>query len=426
MKQIIIPFEHFLFCLLSLFPLTQAAGQGFELVFEKGIVTSFVGERGFDIIETNDNNLLVLTNELGNVGQILKKLDPNGNLLWEQPLSANTSLLAVVLVEMPSGDILVAGDVEVPSQPDQRAFYWQVLSANGAFIEEHTYHDGVSRFDCTGAVLSPNGQVVVAGFKNAFTPATETALLEIQSSGSVNWVHFWPCTHKSVVNNVAFLANGLGVVGYFAPGTDFTAFQTFDTNGNPLAQQTLAQQAEGLYDIEPAAGGGFFAGLYRQGDCIFKLDNNLQLEWSTAPQGTYGQLLSAVLAATPDGGCGATGYTIGQFLQLFKITPSGAQEWAMIWENGPFNPGGEGSAIVRTGNDGFAFTGQLFSDKNFVIATSTGGGVLPGTIEGRVFSDENANCQFDPSEAAFSGWQVAAVLQSTTDTVFATTSSNFI
>lgn len=288
--------------------------------------------KGIDIIETNDNNLLVLTNELANVGQILKKLDPNGNLLWEQPLSANTSLLAVVLVEMPSGDILVAGDVEVPSQPDQRAFYWQVLSANGAFIEEHTYHDGVSRFNCTGAVLSPNGQVVVAGFKNAFTPATETALLEIQSNNSVNSVHFWPCTHKSVVNNVAFLANGLGVVGYFAPGTDFTAFQTFDTNGNPLAQQTLAQQAEGLYDIEPAAGGGFFAGLYRQGDCIFKLDNDLQLEWSTAPQGTYGQLLSAVLAATPDGGCGATGYTIGQFLQLFKITPSGAQEWAMISE----------------------------------------------------------------------------------------------
>lgn len=49
---------------------------------------------------------------------------------------------------------------------------------------------------------------------------------------------------------------------------------------------------------------------------------------------------------------------------------------------------------------------------------------MPGTIEGRVFHDENANCQFDPSEAAFSGWQVAAVLQSTADTVFATTSSN--
>ncbi len=397
MKQIIIPFGHFLFCLLALFPMTQATGQGFELVFEKGSTVPNIGDPGYDIIESSDGNLLVLTNENGTDGQILKKLDPNGNLLWQQSVGLFPQTFAVALLEMANGNIVVVGDRRVQGQPTQRAFYWQVRNASGTFLSDDTYHDGASHFSCTGAVLANNGQLIMAGFKNFSSTAPEMTLVGASTTGAIFWTESWPSNYKLTKGNVALITNGPFAVAYHDPATDNVAIRAFLLGGNVVTQQVYPQITGGVTDLEAGVGSGLFLGIQTPGnnECIFKFDNNLALLWSALPQGTYGPLNSAVLAPTSDGGCGATGYTGGQFLQLYKMSALGVQEWEVIWENGPFNPGGDGAAIASTSINSFAITGQLFSNNNFVIATDANGQVATHTVTGRIMIDYNDNCQLD-------------------------------
>ncbi|MBK8567832.1 MAG: hypothetical protein IPN76_32060 [Saprospiraceae bacterium] len=401
MKKINIPFGHFLLCLLALFPLNQATGQGFELLFNTGNNAAILqGGLGYDIIETNDNNFLVLTNELGFDSQILKKLDPNGNLIWQQEVYSDSSFTAVSILETALGNIVLAGHLAgfFVQGNWSKSFYWQLRAADGSLIEENFYFDDVSDFTCTGAVLSPDGQIILSGFKNYNSPSPRMALVNMTVNGTVNWVSDWPCRAEITNGNVCFLDNNVGVAGYFDPASGNVALQRFDLSGNLLAQQILSQTANAITDLEPAGGAGLFVGLSRSGDCIFKLNNDLQMEWSMAPLGTFGQLLSAELAATPDGGCGATGYTGGQYVQLYKINAAGVQEWATIWEDNDFISGGEGSAITTTANNGFAFTGIGFASKNFVIGTDGNGVVNTHTITGRIVVDFNGNCQLDAED----------------------------
>ncbi|MCB0518860.1 MAG: T9SS type A sorting domain-containing protein [Lewinellaceae bacterium] len=395
MKKNTYAIRHLFFCMALLFAQSVAQGQGFEKVFPNGPNGSFPGS-GKDIIDTQDGNLLVLTDSSSLSVQLLMKLDLAGNTIWSQPLTTDLTVRGVSLVELPNGGFAVAGDREMAGGSGDRELYWQIRSAGGAFLEEHAYNDGVSNFSCTDAVLSPNANLILAGKKDNGGNG-ELLFIEFQPGGSLNWQHSLPSTFDTAPVKMAFLNNATGVVGYFDQTAQRVAVQTFLVDGT-LSDNYVLDQLQGAFtDIVAAAGNGFFVGtiIDANNHTIFKFDDDGQQLWASGVLAVWGPLSDPRIAATTDGGCMATGYTIGQFLQLYRFDANGYHVWSKLWKDGPFNSGGAASAITATATGGYAFTGELFNPNNFTIAIDSNGVVNSHHVVGKLALDVNNNCVFD-------------------------------
>ena len=409
-------FTHLLFfCIFIPF---YVNGQGFEHLFTRGNISNYIIPPGKAIIENQDGHFLVLTDSAGTVGSKLIKFDQGGDALWSDVISDSFEVRAVAMVELVDGRVVIVGDVPNGASPLENAVYWQVRSSNGTLLSEYIFHDPLAYYFCTGAAASPNGNFVITGYK--FSNGIKSSLLEASADGFITWDHSWVSGVDFYLrDNVAFLNNGRGVVG-FLDNSQNVVLQTFEPSGN-LNNPSIALPYTGIIsDLEPTSDGGLFIGLnvpYQTGEhTLVKLDVNLQTQWTVFPSNQYGQLNDQKITATSDGGSAVTGFAAGQFLELYKFDAEGNELWMRDWPSTPIAYAA-GEAIMETTDGGLALAGGMWGWSNFLVKTGGNGHVYPNEVKGRLLIDFNRNCMEDNmGDQLPSSWQIKFV----GDTTFVT------
>ncbi len=395
-----------LFALLFAFGTTE--GQGFELQFPHGVGAPNSATTK-TIIETQDGNLLVLTDYQGYNGDVLLKLDQAGNTIWIEDLSSNANLRGVDLVELSDGTIVIAGDVTVNSSPDFTAFYWQFRDADGLFLSEHSYHAGTSDNVCAAAALSPIGEIVFTGYHEHPVFGNELVFFASDIDGNVTWNNYLAGNYGLEGVDVAFKNDGTGMIGFNNVPNSTMGILTFQPQGNILFFNASTFTQGLMTDLEVATGDSIYLGYTSNGSdhILAKLDNGYEFQWSTNAIGMYGPLITPEIAATIDGGCIVSGYTVGQFLYLFKYNSDGELDWSKTWIDQPFNSGGQAYDVIQTSDGGYALTGELFNFNNFVIKYDGTGNSNLHLVVGQIWMDINGNCNLDsPGDQVAAGWQI--------------------
>ena len=175
------------------------------------------------------------------------RLDANGNVRWQRTYGGSDDDIAAALAVAPNGDIIVAGGTD--SFSSGTADVWVLrLDENGNVKWQKTY--GGTKDDVANAVaIAGNGDIIVAGVTNSFgTGSYDFWVLRLDENGNVKWQRTYGGRRDNEARTVVVTPNGdiivAGVTNSFGTGSDDAWILRLDADGNVRWQRTYGGSKE--------------------------------------------------------------------------------------------------------------------------------------------------------------------------------------
>lgn len=253
--------------------LVQKIAPGGTVLWEKWMSTIPVLDYITDLAETADGDYLLMGNYKRpadfdyTVG--LVKVDADGSVLWEKEFETlygfNYSSTTDILVTA-NGDILIAGRKQITLGADIDVFVKR-LDHNGNIIWETLYEDDFP--DIVRKVIElASGDFVIGGLATEITNETIIALRKIDASGNEVWYQNYDFGNNQLHGLEKTADGGFVLAGeteWYSPGwTDFYLMKV-DSSGNLLWTKNYGRSKDDSYGgLIPADDEGFYLAGYTQ------------------------------------------------------------------------------------------------------------------------------------------------------------------
>ena len=346
----------------------------------KHIDSVHIGEyiRMDDVLATSDGNYLVsfiYGPDNSNTNSIIRKVTPEGTVLWENDLSAHALISVGKMIETADNNYILYGSV----------------------LEGDYYGIGLGKIDTEGALI----------WENSFSLAdTNTFLGNIKEANNGDLI---------VVSHIGVAFEWKDIV-----------LKRLDSNGNEIWSQEYAPSSYdfGLDVVELTSGDLVLAGLRLVEDT--NIYESLLLKTDAAGNEIWTKLYNSVgtgsqrvagLVETVDGGL-ALGGTIIQPIEdndfdfdffLLKVDEEGNELWNERYGTGETR-NDYLSSIVNALDGGFYLAGYTaegsISNDGYLVKTDSLGRILPNELIGNVFQDIDLDCSMDTGELGLEQWLI--------------------
>jgi hypothetical protein len=163
------------------------------------------------VIETNDNNILVMgsTDSFSSLNDVfLAKFDSTGTLLWDTVWDGGSSDFGYGVVETSDGSLVVSG-------ANNGKLLLAKFDSSGTLVWDTTW-SGINSEAGNDIIETSDGGFAVTGQTSSFgAGGQDIVLVKFTSSGSVSWDATWGGTSTDVGNGVTQTSDG----GYAVLGT---------------------------------------------------------------------------------------------------------------------------------------------------------------------------------------------------------------
>lgn len=273
------------------------------------------------IFQTSDGGYVVAGSTLsfGNGYEAwVLKLDPSGNILWQNRYGGAADDYAASIVQTSDGGYAVTGWTYSFGLGGE--LWVMKLNSGGSVVSHRTYGMG-SGFD-GGFAIAPTSD---GGFAVAGATLGDMWVLKFNADGSVAWQKQYGGTGSEVAESIVQTADGgFAVAGYadsFGGGGDFWILK-LDASGSVVWQErygggsyeharSIVQTADGGYAV---AGQTFSFGAGGSDAFVIKLDANGNIQGCGIIADTLG-------GSTPTGAAGASTGVSGNLTSISPATP---------------------------------------------------------------------------------------------------------
>ncbi|MCP4129428.1 MAG: hypothetical protein GY754_00290 [bacterium] len=354
---------------------------------------------GDSVHKTTDGGTIVAGKDGG--GLWLAKIDSDSNVQWEKRCETGgreADLYNTHMVLLPGGGYAIA-TVLAHSYGNGSTNTWLLeLDSSGNVQWEKSYLTEKNSF-VGGLVKASDGGYILGGEAYSVEfDGNRGWLMKVDSTGSIIWHKLYGQSEE--IRAIKDLGNGL----YLAAGGG--TIMTFNENGS-VVQSTSYGVAKSITEITEADvtpdGGYICTGNLRawnDGDStsniiILKFDSGLNLLWQKVLDFNSNDSKGWYIETTSDGGAiltglGWAGIPILTNLDVFcmKISGSGSIEWNKFYDLGI--RGVEQSFMIHETADGYITSGNV-STQGFVMAMNSSGDI-PGsdiTVRSATISEKN-------------------------------------
>ncbi|MEO1262555.1 MAG: T9SS type A sorting domain-containing protein [Bacteroidota bacterium] len=353
-----------------------------ERAYDEGHIT-----RGYSIIKANDQGYLI-AGEIINVPQVieknvyLQKIDDSGDLLWNRQFGGPENESARrVIPSANDGGYLIIGETTSFGNGGSDVYLIKI-DDEGNLEWSNTYGTSEDE-EGMGAVETIDGYLVVGSGFNSANSSDDIYVFRIDFSGNIIWDNQYYGTAE------------------FDQGADIVATQ--DGNFALLGNSGGVAQDVNLIKVTP------------DGTEI----------WSRKFGSNFVSAQAVEIVSAADGGLVFTGVVEPSsdnndaFLTRYDL--NGNEVWSKIIGRSFTFDWAEGLALTEDG--GFAVVGYnsqvgIFNNDVSFIKTNAQGDVYTNILDGKVFIDEDEECDLDVGEKGLREWIVSA--RSATNTFFGT------
>lgn len=259
------------------------------------------------------------------------RLDKNGAVRWQKTCGGGMWDEVEGLAVSPDGDIVAAGWTRSFGEADHALLLR--LDGDGNVKWQRIYGEKYAYY-ANAVALTPDGDIVVAGSTNSPSRGgtTDVWVARLDPDGNIRWQKVYGGRDNDVAWAVAVAPNGDivvagGTTNFGAGYYDFWVLR-LDPEGNLKWGKAYGKEDfDEAYSIAIAPDGGIIVGGVSEGDSfndalIMKLDGNGSVEWAKA-LGVEGYDNDATsLVITKDGDVIVSGS------YLFLLSPDGKLKWA--------------------------------------------------------------------------------------------------
>lgn len=375
-------------------------------------------------------------------GYYLLQIDSLGNELWYQTYTTPNSLVLRSLETMSNGDLVMLCIMSSGIQGVPGYAYIAKHEANGTLVwgkqlyQVTTGSNGNSLLVMPGDTLIVGGQVVGQG---GTANETEALLYQLGANGdSIRQVVYHDL--DTLPAEIHYIANGpnntIVAVGKGSIESSDITLRSFDSNLNMLWEETTVLGGANVIiiptDVMATSDGGYLATGYQlntggingiEGYAFFvKMQANGALRWykqfhftgdisngtsiAEPSPGKYALLAMGLLESQPSTYYNGRPYlvftdSLGN-VQSHKVYSGPSyisliqmRDMNLLQDKGFLLCGGIGQGII--------------DEDIYFIRTDSLGNVYKSVIAGKLFGDDNENCQFDATEPELKQWIVTAV-----------------
>ncbi|MCU0348921.1 MAG: hypothetical protein MUC59_18420, partial [Saprospiraceae bacterium] len=333
-----------------------------------------------DFRQTSDGGYLLCGSSFttgGNGFQFqLTKTDRLGNVVWSKTYGSTATEFARAAIETSDGGYALVGRSD--NGNGDVGILLVKTDANGEELWSNTY-GGPGEDEAWGIAETTDNQLVITGQSTSFSAGDQDVYLaKIDLDGNFQW------------------------------------FQTFGGTDDDFA-----------FDVLPLATGGLMVGgttrSFGAGDYdvyLLKITHNGTLEWSQTYGGAFGEW-GTYIAPMPDGGFALAGSTQSfnnWFDDIYLVRTDASGD--LLWERSYVRDRKDiPHSIERMPDGGFAIAAHSrLDDVNGAVLNSQAqflrlgpqGELLTNHVQGRIFFDENNDCQSAANEIGFRGWHLTA------------------
>ena len=242
----------------------QKIAPGGNIIWENSL-TNTVLEYVNHIVETPDGGYLLAGNYSTSditLNAALVKLDTDGNLLWEKTFG---------IIDLPSylGDVLITSSEEILMVGylgffnDSQDAFVKKLDNNGNIIWEQEYDITVNDYALEVIELN-DGDFVIGGSAAVDFTATTASLMKISANGGgLSWYNTYPSLGDQVFGGLKATDDGGFVIAGFNNDVnnlyhDYYLLKT-DSDGNEMWSKSYGRSRnDNLFELLSASDGGFY------------------------------------------------------------------------------------------------------------------------------------------------------------------------
>ncbi len=138
------------------------------------------------ILALDDGNFFLIGSKevsIGNLNAWLVKIDPNGNILWEQTYGDSNYDGGVSIIKSGNQFLISAGKTDLSNL---KLDIWLIMiDENGSIVWENTY--GGSLYDGGNAIILENGNILILGTKEYDNDHKVAIVSKLDISGNLIW-----------------------------------------------------------------------------------------------------------------------------------------------------------------------------------------------------------------------------------------------
>ena len=399
-------------------------------------------DEGFALIETVDEGYLSVGvsesfGEDNDPDILVVRTDIDGTTVWQKVYDFGFRETGTSIVQTTDGNYLIAGTIEVVNGEDTDILLLEISERGEllwSMIDDRPLNQRIN-----DVALAANGDILVVG--EQFDPETEDSDIlygRFSADGDLIWVQTTGTDRTDAANAVVGVENDFVLTGISknadGPDNDLIAVR-FDTSGAIVWENRLSSPdlEEGRDIIRTRDGQLVVAGLVnnQQNGLLLKLDAaSGDTVWTSVvgdPQLEDG--LNAVTELA-NGDIAATGFQVqADGIDVGVLVVRATTDGETVFTNrlGDEQYLDEGRDIIETasgdlviaGYNGFELT--FFNDL-ILLKTDANGNAFSNVLRGRVYWDEDEQCDADAGEPGLGNWLVR--VNGTEQTYFGTTDRN--
>jgi len=399
-------------------------------------------DEGFALIETIDEGYLTVGvsesfGEDNDPDVLVVRTDVDGTIVWQKVYDFGFREAGTSIMQTADGNYLIAGTIEVTNGADTDILLLEI-SGQGELLWSKVENLPLNQ-RINDVALADNGDILVVG--EQFDPVAEDSDMlysRFRASGELLWVKTVGTDRNDAANAVVAVADDFVLTGVSknteGPDNDLLSIR-FDTSGTIVWESRLSTNdlEEGRDIIRTQDGQLVVAGLVnnQQNGLLLKLDaatgDTLWTNVIGDPQLEDG--LNA-LTELDNGDIAATGFQVqADGIDVGVLLVRSNTDGETIFSNrlGDEQYLDEGRDIIETVNGNLVIAGYngyelTFFNDLILLKTDANGNAFSNVLRGRVFWDEDEECDADAGEPALSNWLVR--VNGANQTYFGTTDRN--
>jgi hypothetical protein len=353
------------------------------------------------------------------------KVDDLGNIQWTQSYSSMGLHSIATNIEITSDGGYIIEGTRTNASTYASEVYLQRIDANGNQVWLNIYPEAQNSY--SGNTTIDGGYIQVGYYDNNSIQDT-IVIVKTAANGTVDWLRKYPNTGTGIerlpiaikeANNGDLIMMGYKDIGF--GGNNF--LWRLSASGDSIWQNIYGMQSnfpEALGGLVELADGSIVvvsndAPTFGSNNVyVFKTSQTGTLLWQN--RYALGSVAFGTdLDVTDDGGLILTAYktiSASNRVLLIKTDASGNQQWLKEYQG--YGVGSFKSFSVRQTSDGGFIVGgakmqSAYTRTNmYLIKTDNLGEIYGNTIQGNVFTDANADCDYSTDEHGFPNWMVKA------------------
>lgn len=362
------------------------------------------------------------------------RTDIDGTLIWSKIYDEGIKEQANAIIQTEDKGFLIVGDIVDEAGASEKVYLLKI-SKKGKFEWSRKYPSN-ARENGKDIVKAPDGGYAIIGTtKDTDNGEDDILLIKVDENGNELWRKHYGGEKDDRGSAIVNYGGGFAFIGSSKIAVDNNiVLYKIDASGNEvLWMQNIgtSQNEEGRDLVATQDGNLAITGLMNNNSDAFiaKYASDGGQMWSKSIDiNGFGEEGNAIIELQ-DGSLVITGIAeidaANIDILIAKVSSTGDFIWAETLgeiENTDF-----GEDIAGTRNGGFVITGfnslmlSFFNDLS-LIKTDGGGNTITNFITGKVFYDEDEQCDYDEGEMPFEGWLVKA--KSGETTFFGTTNAD--